>query len=275
MDVTRLVYPFHLNEGFQKDVPMFRQISPIARPLRSTTVKLAAAVALSSMVSISQATTILSGPAGEFEKSYLEFILDHHYSGLRPTELAVGTDTVGPTESDPYPGNPPSFPPTPAKSTDPVVIDIAITSNAAQREEILIGQGFLEEWYGFTATLDVLPSGQELIDTLEAVAPGTPFDIEFLEGFSLHHISAIERSLECLDRAEHSELLNYCANIVEAQTEGVMRMRSQLQTEYGIDFNPTIPGNGASEVPEPTTLGLLTGGLAFIGGLRRRIAARR
>src|SRR5690606_24678833 len=73
----------------------------IARFLRSTLFKLAATIALSSLASLSQATAIIPGPTGEFERNYLEFILDHHYSGLRPTELAAGTDTVGRTESPP------------------------------------------------------------------------------------------------------------------------------------------------------------------------------
>lgn len=250
-----------------------QNLSPTPQRLRFTAGQLAAVVALSSVATISQATAIIPGPAGEFEKNYLEFILDHHYSGLRPTELAVGTDTVGPTESAPYPGNPSGYPSTPAKSTDPVVTDIAVASNAAQREDIVIGQGFLDEWYGYTATLDVIPSGQVLIDTLETAEAGTPFDIEFLTGFSLHHISAISRSLECLDHAVHSDLLNYCANIVEAQTEGVVKMRDQLQSEYGVDFNPPIPG-GANEVPVPATLGLLAGALVLLRFSHRRVTTR-
>ena len=109
------------------------------------------------------AYALMPGATGEFEEEYLQFILDHHYSGLRPTELAAGTDSVGRTESAPYLGNPASYPPTPQKGTDPVVLEIASMSNEAQRREIHTGQGFLQSWYGYTATLDVPPSGQELL----------------------------------------------------------------------------------------------------------------
>lgn len=232
---------------------------------------IATTLSLSIAAASAHADAIIPGPTGEFEESYLQFILDHHYSGLRPTELAAGTDTVGPTQSDPYPGDPENYPPTMQKGTDPVVLEIASMSNAAQRREIHTGQGFLQSWYGYTATLDVIPSGQELIAELDAAEAGDPFNIAFLTGFSLHHVAAITRSLECVDRAGHNELREYCADIVSAQTEGIQTMVSQLQTEYGIDFDPLIPGDGASEVPEPATMGLLAGGLAAIGLLRRRV----
>lgn len=49
------------------------------------------------------------GPTGDFEVNYPQFILDHHYSGLRATELAADTALVGPTMSDPYPSDPARF----------------------------------------------------------------------------------------------------------------------------------------------------------------------
>ena len=35
-----------------------------------------------------------TGRTAAFEKKYLTFIIDHHFSALRMTELAAGTDTV-------------------------------------------------------------------------------------------------------------------------------------------------------------------------------------
>ena len=136
--------------------------------------------------SAARGSAMIPGPTGDFEVDYLQFILDHHYSGLRATELAAGTAVVGPTESDPYPGNPPSFPPTPAKGTNDVVLEIAVQSNAAQEMEIVLGQDFLGDWYGITATLDVPPSGAELLNLLDAAAPGDPINIAFLTNFSAH-----------------------------------------------------------------------------------------
>lgn len=245
---------------------------PLARRLLFASAALCA-VALSSTPA--RADAMIPGETGAFEVDYLNFILDHHWSGLRPTELAAGslpdaTEANVPPSVNPYPGSPLSFPPTEGKGTNEVVLDVADKSNAAQRMEIEEGQGFLQDWYGQTATLELQPTAAEMIETLEAAAPGDPFDIAFLINFSLHHISAIARSLECVDRAGHQELIDYCQNIVTAQTMDVQRMRAELLNEYGIRFDTPIPGE---EVPEPAALGLLGLGALGTAYLRRRRAA--
>src|SRR6476661_3632020 len=40
------------------------------------------------------------GHTANFEKAYLQFIIDHHYSALRMTELAAGTDLQRDTAID-------------------------------------------------------------------------------------------------------------------------------------------------------------------------------
>lgn len=209
----------------------------------------------------------MTGATGAFELDYLQFILDHHYSGLRATELAAGTAVVGPTFSAPYPGNPASFPPTPAKGTNPVVLSVATMANLAQGMEIVEGQTFLQNWYGLTASLDIRPDGQMMINMLEAAAPGDPFNIAFLSNFGDHHVSAIERSLECINRAGHAELRSYCQNIVTAQTRETQEMRAELARTYGIvDNDPPLP---AAAVPEPSTWAMLIAGFGLVGGAMR------
>lgn len=247
---------------------------PLSRA-RTRLAALAGACLLAFSAAPAKADAIIPGETGEFERDYLTFILDHHWSGLRPTELAAGslpdatTANVPPTVN-PYPGSPLSFPPTAGKGTNDVVLDVAVKSNMAQRMEIEEGQGFLQDWYGITTTLELLPSGAEIISTLDAAEPGDPFNIAFLINFSLHHIPAIARSLECVERAGHQELIDYCQNIVTAQTMDVQRMRAELLNEYGIRFDTPIPGE---EVPEPAALGLLGLGVLGTTYLRRRRTA--
>jgi hypothetical protein len=61
------------------------------------------------------------GQTADFEKAYLQFIIDHHYSALRMTELAAGTDLQRDAAIDnPQEGTAPTpnTNPTTAKSTD-------------------------------------------------------------------------------------------------------------------------------------------------------------
>ncbi len=133
----------------------------------------AAALAVTSLSSTAaRADGPIEGATGQFEIDYLQFILDHHYSGLRATELGAGTAAVGATVSAPYPGNPSSFPTSLAKGTNDVVLAISNRANMAQGMEITQGQGFLQNWYGITASLDITPDGQMMLNSLEGGRAG-------------------------------------------------------------------------------------------------------
>lgn len=85
------------------------------------------------------------GLTAQFEKDYLTFIINHHYSALRMTELAAGTDL----QRDAMVKNPqegtsptPDTSAAPAKASDDEIKSMARQENRVQREEIVTAQRF-------------------------------------------------------------------------------------------------------------------------------------
>ena len=79
------------------------------------------------------------GGTAQFEKNYLVFIINHHYSALRMTELAAGTDpmrdpqVVSPQEgTSPTPG----FGATPAKASDDEIRSMAAWETASNARKL-------------------------------------------------------------------------------------------------------------------------------------------
>lgn len=159
------------------------------------------------------------GATARFEKAYLMFIIDHHYSALRMTELAAGTDphrdaaVVNPTEGT---APTPNFSSTVAKATDDEIRSMARMANRTQREEIGKAQDFLKDWYGVRHEPQLNDEGQRMIAMLERLPAGAGFNEAFLRSFATHHASALAPSLHCEVRSDlaHEGLRRYCENIL-------------------------------------------------------------
>lgn len=184
------------------------------------------------------------GLTASFEMEYLKFIIDHHYSALRMTELTAGTQLNAPMpEISPTDGTSPTpnFAFTEAKASSDELKSLARRENRTQREEILEAQGFLSDYYGIDYSPSISPENQQRIDILEQTPPGAQFDIAFIEIFSRHHYDATTRSTECQVAVDpsHVELQGYCRGIVNGQVMQIGMMRNLLCEEYQIcDYQP-------------------------------------
>ncbi|PUA30424.1 MAG: hypothetical protein B0W54_08000 [Cellvibrio sp. 79] len=189
-----------------------------------------------------------TGKTAPFEIHYLTTMIDHHYSALRVTELAAGTekeitsaissqDRVHPT---------PGFNATEPHAILPDIKSMARSANRMQREEILMAQQFLKEWYGIEHEPQLSPDAQRMIAKLEAL-DGTAFDKTFLVSFASHHYEAAQSSLQCLVARdlEHHDLHRYCENIVNAQVNEIDHMRHLACKHYQVcDIQPQRKKSG-------------------------------
>lgn len=172
------------------------------------------------------------GRTAAFEREFLQFIIDHHFAALRTTELAAGTDAVRDATISPAEGTAPTpdTASTPAKSGMDEIKSMARRANRMQREEILVANRMLREWYGVTYQPRLRDDARAMIPTLESRAPGAAFDQAFLMLFSRHHFTALQTGIECLTGRElqHQELQRYCLGIVEGQLLDIDDMRHML-----------------------------------------------
>ena len=247
---------------------------PAAKPRRLARFSAAvAAVACIAVPIAARAVPFVAPPPFVNEADFLAFTIDHHFSALRITELAAGTATVG--SSSHFAGSPDAFSSTPARATDPVVLEMAMAANAAQRMEIVDTQGMLENFYDIRYVPRMRPPQEQLVEALEAALPGDPFNIAFLEIFSGHHATLLPPARECARVAPHAEVRAMCASMVAAQTREIEEMRAHLASEYGITDIPyvTIPNSDGRPLPAPASASLLVVGLWGLRRALRRSAA--
>jgi|GEM_PF-665098 len=226
-------------------------IAPPSRGLRQC-VASAIAAALTIAIIPAQADAPGRGSTAQFERDYLTFIIDHHFSALRISELAAGTDQQRDAAVDnPQEGTSPTpgTAPTPPKAGMADIKSMARMANRMQREEIMKAQRFLRDWYGATHTPTLRPEGQQLIQALEQAPAGAQFEQRFLQLFSNHHYAALHPSLDCQVKSdiEHHELKEYCEGIVHDQVREINDMRDMLCKQFSVcDFQPSTTASASS-----------------------------
>jgi len=205
----------------------------------------AAALVSVAMLATAHADQPGRGLTASFEVKYLKFIIDHHYSALRMTELAAGTDVTRDAAISPTEGTSPtpSGAATQPKAVSPEIQSMARRNNRMQREEILRAQSFLKNWYGIDYQPHIRAMNQAQIALLEKAPAGESFDHLYMEVFSRHHFTALGPSARCQVASDitHVELHRYCSGIVHAQINDIQDMRQMLCDNFNVcDYQPTV-----------------------------------
>jgi uncharacterized protein (DUF305 family) len=203
-----------------------------------------AAISLALFVSpVARADGPGAGITADFEVDFLRMTIDHHYSALRITELAAGTDPQrhGQITSAEGTSPTPGFAATPAKATLDDLKSLARRNNRMQREEIMTMQTMLKDWYGIDYQPRLRADGGQMIAVLEQARAGAEFNHLFLEVFSRHHYAMLEPASACVTGSDltHEELRRECRSMWMSQTADIEMMRGELKKHFGIlDYQP-------------------------------------
>lgn len=101
---------------------------------------------------------------------------------------------------------------------------------AVQNQETILMQFWIYDWFKVNYEPKMSLHNVRYLDLLD----GTEFEIEFMETVINHHLSAIEYSKICLERAYHKELFGQCNNKIAAHTEEIQTIQSWLCNWYEI-----------------------------------------
>ncbi|UUX96679.1 DUF305 domain-containing protein [Aquabacterium sp. J223] len=183
------------------------------------------------------------GRTARFEIEFMKLTIDHHYSALRMTELAAGTDMQRSPDIAASEGTAPTpgFGATPAKATLDDLKSLARRNNRMQREEIMTMQRFLRDWYGVDHQPRLREDGRAAIAVLERTPAGAAFNRSFYESFSRHHYMLLEPVNGCVTGTDlaHEDLRRECNMAWHNQTADIQMMRTELKKHFGIvDFQP-------------------------------------
>ncbi|MCA7082511.1 MULTISPECIES: DUF305 domain-containing protein [Cupriavidus] len=221
--------------------PLFQLSDYLARRVAIRAIGLGLVMAL--IPPLSHGSQPGRGITAGFEVRLIQLIIDHHYSALRMTELAAGTDPQRTGNLTPDEGTSPTpgYPVTRPKSSLDEVKSMARMENRSQREEIAHLRVLLRQWYGIDYEPRVRQEQQQMLAFLDNAQPGRQFDHVFLEVFSRHHYTLLQPLNACITGADrrHDELIRLCTQMWHVQTAAVDEMRQLLERHFHIaDYQP-------------------------------------
>ena len=143
-----------------------------------------------------------------YEVDFLIGMIDHHAMAVQMAEMCLD------------------------KAIHPELEAMCESIKTSQSQQIEEMQAWLQDWYGVSHEPEMKPGDMRQMDKLAAL-DGAEFEIEFMESMIGHHRKAIREGEQCLQRAEHPELLGLCQNIIDTQSGEIAQMQQWLCEWYG------------------------------------------
>ena len=157
-----------------------------------------------------------SEQAASFEVDFLKNMIDHHAMAV-----AMSQDCL-------------------EKATHRELKDLCQSILTAQQQEIQQMQTWLQDWYGITYQPQMTQGQMRSMERFENFT-GAEYEIRFMQSMIRHHWAAIREAEECLESAEHPELIGLCSNIKSVQLDEISQMQTWLDQWYGRQGGKPVP----------------------------------
>ncbi len=150
-------------------------------------------------------TRTVTGPAARpFDVRFLEGMIDHHAMAVHMSELLH------------------------AQAVHPELRALGDSIAVHQAAEIVLMQGWLQQWYGRTHKPSTMMASMQMLEKLK----GEPFEQEYLRMMIRHHASAVRQAKDCARRGKHTELHDLCHRIEQSQQLEIVTMKDWLCRWY-------------------------------------------
>lgn len=146
----------------------------------------------------------------QYEISFMEYLIDHHYSGILIDQQCV------------------------QKATHGQLIEMCKQGISSQQMQIQQMQSWLNQWYGVRYTPELDAQGQAFVDAISALPGGRTFEVEFMTNLITHHLSAIIPSQTCQSKASHDQLRELCDKVVSMQSMEIGMLKNHLCSWYDL-----------------------------------------
>lgn len=146
----------------------------------------------------------------QYEISFMEYLIDHHYSGILIDQQCV------------------------QKATHGKLIEMCKQGITSQQMQIKQMQSWLSQWYGIHYTPQLDAQGQAFVDAISALPSGRTFEIEFMSNLITHHLSAVIPSQTCQSKASHDQLRDLCSKVVSMQSMEITMLKDYLCDWYAL-----------------------------------------